>query len=418
MSVKNILNTLLNSTWSISQEAAIAYAPLVESYLSGNLTALGELKNQESEILVSIPEGIDIGDDKIVAVLPIKGVITRHDFCGEMGTETMDALLKRMIADESISAIILDINTPGGEASYLENLSETIANGNQVKPIVTYLSGMCCSGGYYAASRSQSIFASAKSDVIGSIGTMIQIRKSSASNENTIVSIKATKSTDKNKMYEEAQKGNYDLIRTQMLDPINEIFHETVKAGRPNLNESVLTGATYYSREAESLGLIDGVKSFEQVIEYAIELTKNTSDMKMPNFLSNLKKPKMKKLEKVSAILGRDVAEGETLTAEETQKVMAALETPVENSEEVTASKPVSAEDIKAIVNAAIQPLSTQLGAIDARVVNVEASKGANPTIATPTAAADANANVPAWEDPKNPVNQALDAALAERGLK
>lgn len=414
--MKHILSTLLTSTWCISEQAAIAYAPLVESYISGDITALRELKSLEVDSRLSIqnlPEGIAVGEDSVVGILPVKGGITRADFCGEMGTESMDKALKSMIADSSIVAIILDINTPGGESSYLENLSNTIAQ--SPKPIVTYFSGMCCSAGYYIACRSNAIFASAKSDLTGSIGTMYSFRKQNKNTnaDSVIASIRATKSKDKNKMFDDIQDGKYDLLRSELLDPVNEIFHDTVKAGRSSIDESALTGNLYYSEQAIELGVIDGVKSFDEVVQYAIALATNDNGIQLENSLINNEQQKgMKKLERVSAVLGRDIVEGEVLSAEDFQLIeqsMAGEQLPVVNG--------ITSEDLRSLVSASLAPLSEQVTSLVSRIGVLEAKPSGGPSVPAPNAPS-ATAPVNAWDDSNNPVNQALDAALAERGLK
>lgn len=419
----------------ITEEAALMYAPIVEKMLSGQKFDLSMAVSNEEDSVYGVS---DSTIDQVVAVLPVKGVITKEDFCGEMGTKTRDQKLKEFDSDPSIGAVILDIDTPGGSAAYLQNISETIAG--MSKPVIAYYSSMCASAGYYIASRADKIFASSKADTVGSIGTMIQLMGDNPNKEKesmyVVHTIYATKSTDKNKPYEEALKGKYDLMRSQVLDPHNEFFLESVKAGRPDVNESALTGKIFFTEEAIQLGLVDGIKSFEEVVQYAFDLIKNpnSEDMKLKQLFKT--RNMNQKMEKVSAVLGREVKEGDQLSAEDLGKIEASMtsattedpaeETPALTQEEET-PKATSTEEIARMISESVgeavaksvNPLSEQLSAITGRLDAIEGTPGASASEATPGAAQTAkeDKNVAAWEDPNSPGNAAVNNLLDQHGL-
>jgi protease-4 len=412
-----LIRTIISSTWAIREDVAIGYAPMIQKILSGESVSLEGIKSKEAASGYSDPNR-----EMVIGILPIKGVITKNDFCGDMGTVSFDKQLQEFIKDDSIGAIILDLDTPGGETSYLENLATTIKN--SPKPILTHVCGMCCSAGYYIASNSTAIYASAKSDMIGSIGTMISIYRPNEEKQKdqsyVLTRIYATKSTKKNEPFEAAQRGEYDIIKSDLLDPVNDIFHEFVKSGRPNANEEVFTGKAFYASEAIEMGLVDGIKSFEQVIEAAYSLIKNNEPMgifKSKNRMS-------KKMEKVSSILGRDVMENEQLSAEDLTAIENAMATPAAVQQEQT----TSAEEIQAAVTAAVQgsvpqliqealaPIQTSMEGLIERVGALEEEPGAAPATTAPTAGGTApDYSLKPWENPENSLNKEANAAL---GLK
>lgn len=411
-----LIRTIISSTWAIREDVAIGYAPMIQKILSGESVSLEGIKSKEEASGYSDPNR-----EMVIGILPIKGVITKNDFCGDMGTVSFDKQLQEFINDDTIGAIILDIDTPGGETSYLENLATTIKN--SPKPILTHVCGMCCSAGYYIASNSTAIYASAKSDMIGSIGTMISIYrpndKKAANQDYVLTRIYATKSTKKNEPFEAAQRGEYDLIKSDLLDPVNEIFHDFVKSGRANANEEVFTGKAFYASEAIEMGLIDGIKSFQEVIEEAYSLIKNQEPMfgifKSKNSMS-------KKMEKVSAILGRDVMENEQLSAED----LTAIETAMAGSAPEAPEAPTtSAEDLQAAVTAAVQgsvpqlieaalaPINQSLSGLVSRVDALEENPGAAPSTTAPTAGGKApDYAAKPWENPESSLNKAANEAL------
>jgi ClpP class serine protease len=58
-----------------------------------------------------------------------------------------------------------------------------------------------------------------------------------------------------------------------------------VRGARPDVDESVFEGDSYYAKEALQLGLIDGVKSLEVVAQ---ELQDHVDNIKLASQLSNL----------------------------------------------------------------------------------------------------------------------------------
>lgn len=63
------------------------------------------------------------------------------------------------------------------------------------------------------------------------------------------------------------------------------LFEANVKGSRPNVDESVFEGDSYYAEEALELGLIDGVKSIEEVAE---KLLDQVNSLALSRQLSNL----------------------------------------------------------------------------------------------------------------------------------
>jgi len=402
--MNSVLRSIISSTWAISEEAAIGYMPLVEKILSGATVDLSGLKSKEE--VGGISSSIN---DKVIAILPIKDVITKNDFCGAMGTVSMDRKLKEFYADETIGAIILDIDTPGGETSYLENFKNTIASAP--KPVFAYISGYCCSAGYYLASNCSQIFASSNSDLFGSIGTMISLRgnnpKAKIESSTIIHTIYATKSTDKNKAQEEALKGNYDLIRSNILDPLNELFHEAVLQGRPEVNKEVLSGSVYFTQEAIKNNLIDGVKSFEQLCEDIFSsMNQNPNNMLSKFFKpkNNMSKPNLK----VSAILGREIKSLADLKAEDLAVIESSLSE--DNEKEGNEVQPVSEERITEIVTSTVakslESVISSIQSLTEKVNGIENAEATPPAGTTPTTGASSTSPVAEWDSPEFSFNK------------
>lgn len=98
-----------------------------------------------------------------VAVIEMHGTIT---------TETATAAiedLREARQNESIKAVTLDINSPGGVASGSEQLYLAVKRTQEVMPVVVSVTGVAASGSYYMSAPADNIYVSPAS-VVGSIG--------------------------------------------------------------------------------------------------------------------------------------------------------------------------------------------------------------------------------------------------------
>jgi signal peptide peptidase SppA len=211
-----------------------------------------------------------------VAVIPVRDELTKYDYCGVPGTMTLEKLFDKAAASPNVKAIVMPLDTPGGSATPSMKLAETIKNAAAQKPVFAFVDEMAASGGMMIASAATKIYASSKFDVVGSIGTMMSwanFKKMYEMKGVEFHEVYATLSTNKNKLFRDANKGNYKNLVENMLDPLNEEFIGMVKAnraGRLDLsNKEVFTGEIFEAQNAVSFGLIDGIANFDTVINEA-----------------------------------------------------------------------------------------------------------------------------------------------------
>lgn len=113
-----------------------------------------------------------------VAILPIHGVISRFDSYLNWirgGTATEDVARDFTAAQENpeIYSVILDFDTPGGDARAINECAEMIRNAK--KPTIAYVGGQCASGGLWWASACDEIVVN-KTAELGSLGVVFGYR--------------------------------------------------------------------------------------------------------------------------------------------------------------------------------------------------------------------------------------------------
>ena len=118
--------------------------------------------------------------DNKIAVIDLFGVITYAEpgESGESKVEEVISQLKQAREDKSVKAIILRINSPGGEVNASDVIYHELRKTRDQfkKPIIAYMMSVAASGGYYAAMGTSYIVAN-EMTITGSVGVIMQSLK-------------------------------------------------------------------------------------------------------------------------------------------------------------------------------------------------------------------------------------------------
>jgi protease-4 len=123
------------------------------------------------EITVESPEATD----KIV-VVPVEGMITSApwDPAGRSMVDAIEDQLKLAAKDERVKAVVLKVDSPGGEVLASDDISRAIIQFQQKhnKPVIASMGGLAASGGYYVSAPCDYIVAN-ELTLTGSIGVIM-----------------------------------------------------------------------------------------------------------------------------------------------------------------------------------------------------------------------------------------------------
>ncbi len=115
------------------------------------------------------------GSDKI-AVVPIKGIISSYsgDRSAYNMVEIVKAQLKRAEEDEDVKAVILRVDSPGGEVLASDDIANALRTFQEdsSKPVIVSMGSLAASGGYYVAAPCEWIVAN-ELTITGSIGVIM-----------------------------------------------------------------------------------------------------------------------------------------------------------------------------------------------------------------------------------------------------
>ncbi len=112
-----------------------------------------------------------------IAVVPVEGVITSQDAdpAGNNMVDVIKAQLKRAKEDKYVKAVILKVNSPGGEVMASDEINHAIADFQEKskKPVICSMGSLAASGGYYISVPCRWIEAN-QLTLTGSIGVIME----------------------------------------------------------------------------------------------------------------------------------------------------------------------------------------------------------------------------------------------------
>ncbi|MDR0681748.1 MAG: S49 family peptidase [Dysgonamonadaceae bacterium] len=199
-----------------------------------------------------------------IAVIPLFGIMFKRSYWWSYGMDDIAKIIRLAYNSEKIAAVIIDADTPGGSTDSLYLLQEVLSE--KIKPTFGYINGMCASCGYVALSYTDRLYAINRMASVGGVGVyarMVVPNKENAPYK--IVEVYPKESKDKNIEVREAIKGNTAPLEEE-LSKLALYIQQTVKGNRPAISEDTMSGKLYYGYEAESLGMIDGIRKFTDIV--------------------------------------------------------------------------------------------------------------------------------------------------------
>jgi protease IV len=114
------------------------------------------------------------GSDKI-ALIVLRGLISTSlpGNVGDSMVDDMRAALQQAREDDHVKAVVLEIDSPGGEVTASDEIYDAVVKTRARKPVVVYMDTLAASGGYYISCGGKYIMAN-DTTITGSIGVIIQ----------------------------------------------------------------------------------------------------------------------------------------------------------------------------------------------------------------------------------------------------
>lgn len=289
------IRAILGDTWAIRDEESLdnilSIAAREHEFASGDLQALEQRLGRP----LANTERVTLHDN--VAVIPVTGPLFRYanlmtDLSGATSYATVATDLRAAVDNPVVSAIVLRIDSPGGQTNGVSELAQQIREVRGKKPIIAFVGGDACSAAYWLASSADEIVGT-KTSVTGSIGATISVAINEAMKPGEKrYSFVSTQSPLKNAS-PDTDDGKRETQR--LTNELGQAFVESVANNRGITVETVLEnygkGAVFTGMEALRRGMIDSIDTLENIIfrfnnKPAVIGGKFTGALRMPENIS------------------------------------------------------------------------------------------------------------------------------------
>jgi protease-4 len=232
------------------------------------------------EYFKSRPKKLDLSIKDKIAVVYAEGTIYdgSEGDAGDIYDGKYVKILRKIRKDNSIKAIVLRVNSPGGSSLSSDNILRELDLCKKAgKPIVVSMGDVAASGGYFIACHADSIFAE-PSTITGSIGVfgMIPILEKTMRNKLGIT-------------YDTVRTGKYSTFGTPFfdfspeesaliqgrVDGIYAVFLDKVATGRkktPDQIHEIAQGRVWPGQKAKEIGLVDDIGGLDRALAAAAKL--------------------------------------------------------------------------------------------------------------------------------------------------
>ena len=235
-----------------------------------------DIEDYAKNIMLS-PKNTDESDK--IAIIYAQGEITSGEGdVNEIGEGSMRRSLQEARKDKNVKAIVLRIDSPGGNALTSDLIWREIEITKKVKPVVVSMGNLAASGGYYIACNANQIFAEANT-ITGSIGVFgilpnfTQLATKIGINTEVV-------STNTNAANYSPFRPLDDKTRAFTQESVEHIYNTFVTRvanGRKMTFENVdaiAQGRVWSGEQALKIGLVDKIGGMDDALKAAAKLGK------------------------------------------------------------------------------------------------------------------------------------------------
>ena len=164
-----VLRAFVETPWAILPSKLAVLEEIVMRHVSGE-------KLDPAEVQARIHGAVRPAERRVqsVAVLPLFGTIFPRanmmtDMSGATSAENFAKNFSQLLDDPSVDAIVLDVDSPGGQVGGVNELSKQIFEARGKKPIVAVANHFMASAAYWIGSAADELVVTPSGEV-GSIG--------------------------------------------------------------------------------------------------------------------------------------------------------------------------------------------------------------------------------------------------------
>jgi len=216
-----------------------------------------------------------------IGIIQVHGSLTNQDsfwnqFFGITSYGEIQDAIAQALESSEVDKIILDIDSPGGSARGIDNLSAYIKEADKIKSVDAHVSGVAFSAAYWIASAARTISGPRMSES-GSIGVIAILQEITGMAEKAGVKFhvfRAGKHKAIGNPYEKLSKESAGIIQSR-LEVTEGFFLDAVAENRgiprASVKARVGEGLTFFAQESVDNGLMDEVLSFDSLFSRLVK---------------------------------------------------------------------------------------------------------------------------------------------------
>jgi protease-4 len=219
-----------------------------------------------------------------IAVVYAVGVITSgassYDSASgpSIGSDTFVEILRKVRADDSIKAIVLRVDSPGGSALASDVIWREVMLTRQVKPVIASMSDVAASGGYYISMPAHAIVAQ-PATLTGSIGVVLVkfaiggTLQKLGMNMERVTSGRYADLYAPDKVFTAEERAKI----LEQMQATYDAFVEKAAAGRnttPERIDAIGQGRVWTGAQGKQIGLVDELGGMNRAIDIAKQRAK------------------------------------------------------------------------------------------------------------------------------------------------
>ena len=201
---------------------------------------------------------------------------SNEGYLEDLITEDLVKDLRSLIDKQEVKAVVLRVNSPGGDAYLAEQIWKAVADLKAVKPVVVSMGDYAASGGYYMACAANQIVAE-PTTLTGSIGVFGMIPNLTG----TFRKIGITTDVVKTNTYADLgdisrpMRADEHLLIQRSVERTYDLFLTRCAEGREMSKaavDSIAQGRVWTGSQALEVGLVDRLGGLQTAIDEAIAL--------------------------------------------------------------------------------------------------------------------------------------------------
>lgn len=250
------------SAWAIQPEALQGLLEIAAREHQPDFAAVEAARARRTDSGLTMRDG--------VAIISVTGPIVRYAdmFSAISGATSVSTLAREFntaLSDPSVRAILLNIDSPGGEVAGINEFAQMVFDARGKKPVLAYVDGMAASAAYWIASAADEIVTD-NTGLLGSIGVVATVANPDVKSAREVQFVSSQSPNKRPNPNTDAGKSQLQT----MVDDLADVFVSAVARNRGVTPDAVINefgqGGVMVGAKAVDAGLADRLGSFEQIV--------------------------------------------------------------------------------------------------------------------------------------------------------